>query len=558
MICRYLCAVLMAATPLWGADLESARQLTVELWATRPLTHLTATPVNQPRTPLEVEWVSDGLSTSTGAKVKQLTLSGSYRLQAADAPEANAAGRWTIAWRRDGLRVLLTLPSEDYVVAALNGEAAPDEPMASLKAMAISIRSFALLNADRHHAEGFGLCDTTHCQALHLGQARPDVKRAVRETAGETLWFGGQRAHVYYTQHCGGVSEPAQDVWPAERASYLSGHHADPYCLRRSPAEWHAQIPLSQLNSIFAAQGWHTPSPIETIHVITRSAGGRAELLEVTGRGAPARLSASSFRFAVDRALGWNQMRSDWYELTVSGDSLEIAGRGYGHGVGLCQAGAYEMAREGHSDAEILAFYFPGAVAGVTPADHGWQRLQGAGWTLLTTHPDQALLAEGNSAFARAQSILGHDSVAPVVQELPTTELFRQVTNQPGWMLASTRGSTVFLQPAPVRQSNPNSLLLHEFLHVLVEQEAGDKAPLWLREGLVETLAGPANNKLELATITEIDAELAHPTNAAASRHAHRVAAQMAGRLCARYGITVVRAFLRNGVPPDVTRDLGS
>ncbi len=110
---------------------------------------------------------------------------------------------------RDGLRVLLTLPSEDYVIAALNGEAAPDEPMASLKAMAISIRTFALSNANRHNAEGFGLCDSTHCQALRLGKARPEVERAVRETAGETLWFGGQRAHVYYTQHCGGMSEAA-------------------------------------------------------------------------------------------------------------------------------------------------------------------------------------------------------------------------------------------------------------------------------------------------------------------------------------------------------------
>jgi stage II sporulation protein D len=558
MICRYLCVVLLAATPLWAAAQESARELTVDLWATRPLTHLTATPVNPPRTPLDVGWVRDGLRTSTGTKVKQLTLSGSYRMQAGDAPEAEAAGKWTIAWRPDGLRLQLTLPSEDYVIAALNGEAAPDEPMASLKAMAISIRSFALVNADRHHAEGFGLCDSTHCQALRLGQARPDVERAVRETAGETLWFSGQRAHVYYTQHCGGMSEPAQDVWPAERASYLSGHHADPYCLRRTPAQWNAQIALSQLSSIFQTQGWRTPSPIEAIRVTRRSTGGRAELLEVTGGGAPARLSASSFRFAVDRALGWNQMRSDWYELTVSGASLEIAGRGYGHGVGLCQAGAYGMAREGHSELEILRFYFPGAVAGITPADHGWQQFPGAGWTLLSTGGNDGLLAAGNTAWARAQSILGHGAVAPVVQELPTTELFRQVTNQPGWMLASTRGSTVFLQPASVRQNNPNSLLLHEFLHVLVEQEAGEKAPLWLREGLVETLASPVNDKLELVTVNEIDAELAHPANAAVSRHAHRVAAQMATLLCAHYGMPAVRAFLRNGVPPDVIKTLGS
>jgi stage II sporulation protein D len=145
-------------------------------------------------------------------------------VQASGAQEILAAGKWTITWRQDGLRVLLTLPSEDYVVAALNGEAAPDEPLASLKAMAISMRTFALVNANRHGTEGFGLCDSTHCQALRLGRARPEVERAVRETAGETLWFDGQRAQVYYTQHCGGMSEP-------------SG-------LRSGPATWRGLVPI--------------------------------------------------------------------------------------------------------------------------------------------------------------------------------------------------------------------------------------------------------------------------------------------------------------------------
>ena len=201
----------------------------------------------------------------------------------------------------------------------------------------------------------------------------------MQETAGETLWSGGERAHVYYTQHCGGMSEPASAVWPAEHAAYLAGQRADPYCLRRSPAEWHAQIVLTGLSEIFRAQGWQTPSPIAAIHVIRRGATGRAELLAVTGVGAPARLSDSSFRFAVNRALGWNQIRSDWYTARVSGQALELSGKGYGHGVGLCQAGAYEMAAEGKSAAQILNFYFPGTAIGITSADHGWQQVAGAG-----------------------------------------------------------------------------------------------------------------------------------------------------------------------------------
>ena len=547
---------------------ESARALTVELFSAKTVKNLVATPLGKPMA-TQVEWAPDGLRLSSGTTVKQLVLSGSFRMRAGagEVKEVSAAGKWVIHWRRDGLRVLLTLPSEDYVIAALNGEAAPDEPMASLKAMAISMRTFALANASRHGAEGFGLCDSTHCQALRLGKARPEVERAVRETAGETLWFGGQRAHVYYTQHCGGGSAAASDVWPAEHAGYLVGNRADPYCVRRSAAEWQARLDLTRLGEIFRGQGWQTPSPITGIRVTRWSASGRAELLEVTGSGAPATLSASSFRFAVDRALGWNQMRSDWYSVSVSGSGLEVKGRGYGHGVGLCQAGAFEMAKEGHSYTEILSFYFPGTTAGMSPAGDGWQRIAGAGWTLWTTDPATGLVSEGNAAWAKAQSLFGSaaTSTTPTVEELPSTELFRQTAGEPGWMLASTRGSNVLLQPAAVRRNNGGStaLLLHEFLHVLVEQQAGEQAPLWLREGLVETLADPhADPEKEDVAVAvpakELDAALAHPADAAASRRAHHLAARMAAVLCARYGMAAVRAFLRDGVPASVLKSLRS
>ena len=539
---------------------ESARALTVEVWASRLVTHLTATPLGNTGRPVIVDW-------QPNRHLKPLELSGNFRLQAADSPDVVAAGKWIISWQPHGLRVLLTLPSESYVIAALSGEAAPDEPMASLKAMAISMRTFALVNANRHQPEGFGLCDSTHCQALRLGNARPEVEEAVRETAGETLWSGGQRAHVYYTQHCGGMTETASAVWPGETASYLAGQHADPYCLRRSPAEWQTRIPLRQLDQIFRAQGWRTPSPVTDIRITQRDATGRAALLQVTGQGAPATLSASSLRFAVDRALGWNQMRSDWYSATLSGADLEIRGRGYGHGVGLCQAGAFEMASEGRSEREILSFYFPGTVPGITPAGDEWQRVSGVGWTLLTTDQTGSLLAEGNAAWARAQSLLreapqGKTPQSPTVQELPTTELFRQTTGEPGWMLASTRGSRVFLQPAAVRQNNGGSetLLLHEFLHVLVEQQAGASAPLWLREGLVEALAAPEKRKWEPVDLTapQVDAALAHPSSATVSSRAHEAAARMAALLCARYGTATVLDFLRNGIPSEAARSLGS
>ena len=129
----------------------------------------------------------------------------------------------------------------------------------------------------------------------------------------------------------------------------------------------------------------------------------------------------------------------------MSGAALEIKGKGYGHGVGLCQAGAYEMAAEGHSETEILSFYFPGTVTGITPADHGWQNVAGAGWTLLTTDPGQWPAGRRQCRLGQRRSrcsVRLPVPQGPTVQELPSTELFRQTTGEPGWMLASTRGST--------------------------------------------------------------------------------------------------------------------
>jgi hypothetical protein len=97
-------------------------------------------------------------------------------------------------------------------------------------------------------------------------------------------------------------------------------------------------------------------------------------------------------------------------------------------------------------------------------------------------------------------------------------------------------------------------------LHVLVEQQAGANAPLWLREGLVEALAAPEERKWEPVDLpaAQVDAALAHPSSATVSRRAHEAAARMAALLFTRYGMPAVLDFLRNGVPSEAVRSLGS
>ena len=94
------------------------------------------------------------------------------------------------------------MPLETYVARVLAGEAARGSGPAALEALAITIRTFALANRGRHRADGFDLCDLTHCQVVRTATAA--TEQAARATAGSVLLYRGAPAQVFYTASCGG------------------------------------------------------------------------------------------------------------------------------------------------------------------------------------------------------------------------------------------------------------------------------------------------------------------------------------------------------------------
>jgi stage II sporulation protein D len=562
-----LAIVLWCGLCAWAQE-PSARPLTVEVFSARRVAALTVIPVGKNesirvcgscrtiavRAPFALKVMGAGIALGAGPRARDIELDGAFRLKPdGDAKEIGAAGVWKLSVSHGGMRVLLTLDSERYVALALNGEAGANEPLESLKAMAVVVRTYALQNADRHRREGFDLCDSTHCQALKFGRPPATTERAVLETAGETLWFGARRASVFYAQNCGGQSEDAAQMWGQPREPYLRAH-TDPWCTRHGQAQWHAELSADQMRTVFRSEGWKLPQPVDAVRVLKRTDAGRAMQIEFAGGGVRVPVAAGSFRLAVGRALGWNLLRSDWYTLSLSNGVLHFDGRGYGHGVGLCQAGAAEMGVEGHSSAEILNFYFPGTRIGVTAQDHGWSSASGTGWMLWTVAASAELLREGNAAWAKAQALYRpRGLVQPEVRQMPATELFRQVTSEPGWMLAATQGSRVFLQPPSVlkRGDSEEQTLLHEFLHVLVESEASPQAPLWLREGMVEALASEQHEVGLGMDVVDLNAVLARPASQADSQRAHARAGMLAQALIARNGLDQVRQWLRSGIVPE-------
>ncbi|WP_263410079.1 SpoIID/LytB domain-containing protein [Terriglobus tenax] len=467
-----------------------------------------------------------------------------------------ATGLWHLRVTAGDVDIVLTIPSEHYVAAVVAGEASPGERPQALEALAIVARTYALNG--RHWKPRSGhlpapLCDSTQCQAMRLGRVPAVIDAAVRATAGETMWFHGRRAEVFFSQHCGGTTETAGAVWPTlRRATYLNAH-PDNFCLRKDKAAWHAEVPLTQMEEIAHTEGWKVPAQIVAVEIIQRSPSQRALKLAMVGTdGTRFPVAASSLRLAIGRALGWNQVRSDLYDVAVRHGAIVFDGRGHGHGVGLCQVGAGQMASEGKTAREIAGFYFTGVSIGITPRDAGWQQNTAGPLHTRSVNKDTTHDAMLQRAWAEAaKRFPSQRAMSPDVTLAPSVEIFRQLTSAPGWLLATTRGQSIVLQPWSVLQAQAERVLLHEFLHLRVEAEAGSNAPLWLREGMVEYLAGDTQGNTSMPAAA-MDAALRSASDLSANQQAHEAAGAKVRSLVQRYGFASVRGWLVSGIPPGV------
>ncbi len=467
--------------------------------------------------------------------------------------------------RRNVLSIVVTLPVESYVERVVASESGPADSLESLKALAIVVRTFALHEAHGH--QDYDLCDSTHCQLLHWG-GNPErgaaAHAATLSTAGETLWFRGLRALAYFSKDCGGHTASPDEVWTkAKTVPYLQSK-PDNFCAAGGRREWAADLSRADLTAALAAGGVARPG-WQTLTVARRGESGRA----VTLRLDSVEVSAEDFRLAVGQSLGWNRIPSTWFEVSQQGDRFEFHGRGMGHGVGLCQKGAAAMAAQGRSASQILDEYFPRAQAADEASGIAWEHFDGSGFQLESLdRADATYLPDLARARADASRRSGLNAAEPfTVRAFASTSAFRGATLASGWVAAFTEGDWIGTQPlrtlAERRLLEPT--MLHEFLHALVEHEAGPRAPLWLREGLVETWSesgGPekspaAGGPAPSLTPDAIDRALAHANSETQSEAAHRAAAWYAAQLLNQYGRAQVLEWLRSGISGGVVSSFG-
>jgi stage II sporulation protein D len=453
----------------------------------------------------------------------------------------------------DGSRIE-QLSAEQYVAGVLAGESSVFQSEEAIKAMAIAARTYAAHMRSRHAAEGFDFCSTTHCQRFEAGTVPPRLLAAAQATAGQLLWYLGKPVFAVHSRDCGGTTESALFLWPDVDAPYLSSR-SDPYCRRESPRQWFWNASPAQIVGALRASALRCPEPLQRVSILNRTASNRAHTLSLESPSGLTVISETSFRFAIGRALGWNLLRSDRYEVQNTMGRIEFHGAGEGHGVGLCQHGADEMGRQGYKYSEILAFYYPGTTIALSGTGLDWIPVSGGTITLFTAqpHPDGRLLALAQELCSQAASRL-QSAASPAIHIYiyPDVETFRNATGEPGWVAAHTKGNRIDLQPFSKLENLGilRQTLMHELLHIYIEHEAAPDMPLWFREGLVAWLTH--SNASDSAASGARESAMQQRENEALARTAYSESAARVDALVRRYGETTVLSWIKRGLPPDV------
>ena len=252
----------------------------------------------------------------------------------------------------------LTLDVEEYLLGVVAGEMKNDWPLEALKAQAILARTFVMkfcAEKKSKYPDADISTDVEEAQAYDPTGVNDRVEQAVRETKGLVLSHDGEFPYAWFHAHSGGVTALAKEGlnWEKEEPGYTQAVRGmDSEDAPEETRQWQASFSKDQVLSAAKKAGLtENASSLTSISVGDRGQSGRAVTILINGRGVP----AAEMRLA----LGGTKMRSTLLtSLKLEGDQVSMAGKGYGHGVGMPQWGAYALANEGKSARDIVTYYF--------------------------------------------------------------------------------------------------------------------------------------------------------------------------------------------------------
>lgn len=260
-------------------------------------------------------------------------------------------GSLRILLRNSRLLVVNLVELDAYLKAVVPSEMLPTWGEEALKAQAVVSRSFVLHHAWGHNAKDYDI--TADKQVYNPNKRDPRTDRAVDATRGVVLFYRGNLLLSFFSTCCGGFTEYAANVW--ETKEDFPPPVECRFCREEPDYRWQARLSSEEFQKKLRSAGI---ASARSIAVHSRStSGGRITALRIESDRGPSIIKINRFRLL----MGPNVIRSGLFDIDVESGFITFRGRGWGHGVGMCQRGAKVLAERGESFQRILKFYFPGA-----------------------------------------------------------------------------------------------------------------------------------------------------------------------------------------------------
>jgi len=259
-------------------------------------------------------------------------------------------GKIEISSHAAKLRFVNHVAMEDYLTGVLKGEAGLDKPVEMYKVHAVISRTYALKNRSKHRVDGLNVCDQVHCQVYkgYWGHYE-DIFEGVKQTEGEVIYDEqNQLIDALFHSNCGGQTLNSEDVW-TNKLNYCRSK-PDSFCFYMKNADWVKEFKTTDftdyLNKSFNVSKSIFQSSDTLYHYQSEKRNNHWKL--------------------ENKNISFKQMRADlelksaYFDVYQMGDKIQLIGKGFGHGVGLCQEGAICMAEYGYSYEQIIKHFYEG------------------------------------------------------------------------------------------------------------------------------------------------------------------------------------------------------
>lgn len=344
---------------------------------------------------IRIRTIERALGTFSRVLVKAAVDSTTFSLKTVDPTSKNQrvySGSVAFTPKGSSVESILETDFEKYVAGVVEGEIGPNQVLEMYKVQAIIARTFALSHMEKHSGEKYNLCDDVHCQVFKgISSSNLAIAKGCELTRDLVVVNrSNELITAVFHANCGGQTANSEDVWPKYK-SYLRSCPC-PYCSKSRSYRWRMGVAVSRWDRYLEDNGVKVTSDFVPQPFEQHSRKAMVELENIT-------LPLAKVR----KDLG---LRSTFFSYAQVGDSIVFSGKGYGHGVGLCQDGASNMARMNMTCQQIIGYYYKNCIItnrqNATPEREGGKVLEEDSSVSTTASVERQIL----NGSSRADSTL--------------------------------------------------------------------------------------------------------------------------------------------------------